>query len=104
MRSRELLILRTPLYSMSPSFLNLFMKKFTEAVAVLRESTPLGIGQSGAPHTEVLFEDAVLVPQVTDDLNLVAIHPARQRHEEDPQPDRVDHGPSLLALAVASLG
>ena len=27
--SRELLILRPPLYSMKPSFLNLFMKKFT---------------------------------------------------------------------------
>ena len=31
MLSRELLILRPPLYSMSPSFLNLFMKKFTRA-------------------------------------------------------------------------
>jgi hypothetical protein len=27
----------------------------------------------------------------------VAIHPARQCHEDDPQPDRVDHGPSLLS-------
>ena len=29
MLSRVLLILRPPLYSMNPSFLNLFMKKFT---------------------------------------------------------------------------
>src|SRR5688572_5191436 len=34
MLRRELLILRPPLYSMSPSFLNLFMKKFTLARVV----------------------------------------------------------------------
>jgi hypothetical protein len=55
-----------------------------EAVVVCRKSTPLGIGQSQSPPTEVLVEDAVLFPQVLDDLKLVTIHPARQRHEEDP--------------------
>ena len=34
MLRRELLIVRPPLYSMSPSFLNLFMKKFTLARVV----------------------------------------------------------------------
>jgi hypothetical protein len=44
-----------------------------EAVAVCRESTPLGIGQSQAPSPELLAEDAVLFPQVLDDLKLMAI-------------------------------
>jgi hypothetical protein len=50
----------------------------------------------------MLFEDAVFFPQVLDDLKLVAIHPARKGHEQDPQPDGVDHGPSLLVRAFAS--
>jgi hypothetical protein len=74
----------------------------SEAVAVHGESTSLGISQPQAPPVKVLFEDAVLFPQVLDDFELVAIHPARQCHEDDPQPDRVDHEPSLLVGASAS--
>jgi hypothetical protein len=33
----------------------------------------------------VLFEHAVLFPHVFDDLELVAIDPARQGHEQNPQ-------------------
>jgi hypothetical protein len=49
--------------------------------------------------TDVLFEDAVLFPHGRDDLKLVAIHPAGERHKQDPQPDGVDHEPSLSAPA-----
>jgi hypothetical protein len=69
--------------------------------AVRRESTPLGVGQPQAPAIELLVEHAVLFPQVRDDLQLVAIHPACQRHEEDPQPDSIDHRSSVLALAAS---
>ena len=74
----------------------------SEAVPVHGEPTSLDIGQPQAPPVKVLFQDAVLFSQVLDDLELVAIHPARQCHEDDPQPDRVDHGPSLLVRASPS--
>ena len=64
-----------------------------------RESAALDVGQPQAPPTNVFVEDAVLFPQVRNDLKLVAIHPASERHEQDPQPDGVDHGPSLSAPA-----
>ena len=48
----------------------------------------------------MLLEDAVLLPQVFDDLKLVAIHPARKGHGQDPQRDRVEHEPSLSAWAI----
>jgi hypothetical protein len=41
----------------------------SEAVAVHGESTSLGISQPQAPPVKVLFEDAVLFPQVLDDLS-----------------------------------
>ena len=74
----------------------------SEAVAVHRESAPLGIGQTQTPPVEVLLEDAVLFPQVRDNLELVAIHPARKSHEEDPEPYGLDHGPSLFVQASVS--
>ena len=74
----------------------------SEAVTVHGESTALSIGQPQAPPAQVLLEDAVLLPQVLDDLKLVAIHPARKGHEQDPQRDGVEHGPSLSVWASAS--
>ena len=55
-----------------------------ETVAGHRESTPLGITQSKASSGKLLVEDAVLFTQVRDDLELVTIDPARQRHEQNP--------------------
>ena len=52
-----------------------------EAVAIRPETPSLGVGQPQPPATQVFFEDTGLFPQVFDDLELVAIHPARQRHE-----------------------
>jgi hypothetical protein len=74
-----------------------------ETVTVHRESTPLGIGQPKASPGQLLFEDAVLFTQVRDDLKLVAIDPARQGHEQNPEGNRVDHGPSLLGWRSAAL-
>ena len=67
-----------------------------------RESTALGVGQPKAPPTQVLLKDAVLLPQVVDDIVLMPIHPVRERHEENPQPHGVDHGPSLFGWSSAA--
>jgi type VI protein secretion system component VasF len=67
----------------------------SEAVTVHGESTSLSIGQPQAPPAQVL-------PQVLDDLKLVAIHLARKGHEQDPRRDGVEHGPSLSVWASTS--
>ena len=56
----------------------------------------LGVGQLEVPPSQVFFEHTVLFPQILDDVELVAIHPTRERHEENPQPDNVNHAPSVL--------
>ena len=72
----------------------------SEAVTVHGESTSLSIGQPQAPPAQVLLEDAVLLPQVLDDLKLVAIHPARKGHEQDPQRDGVEHGAEFICMGI----
>ena len=67
-----------------------------QSVALGRESTPLVIGQPETPPAQLLFEDAVLLPHVVDDFQLMAIHPAREGDKEDAQPDSGNHGPSVL--------
>jgi hypothetical protein len=57
----------------------------------------LSVGQLQAPRTKVLFERTILFPQLLDHIKLVAIHPARERNEENPQPDGINHGPSVLS-------
>ena len=69
----------------------------SKAVAFRRQSAPLGVGQPQAPPTQVFLEDSVLGPQVVDDVELVAIHPARERNEEDALPDRLNHEPNYSA-------
>ena len=60
----------------------------SEAVTVHGESTPLAIGQPQAPPVQVLLENAVLFPQILNDLKLMAIHPARKGRDQDPQRGR----------------
>ena len=64
-----------------------------------REPPALGIREGEAPSAQVLFENAVLFPQVSDYLKLPAIHPSREGDEENPPSNRVDHPPSLPGLA-----
>ena len=63
-----------------------------------REPPALGIREVQALPAQVLFEDAVLFPQVRDDLKLPPIHPSREGDEENPPSNRVDHPPSLPGL------
>lgn len=58
-----------------------------------------GSVRRGVSPTELLFEDAVLFPQVGDHLKLVTIHPPGEGHEEEPPSDRVKHLPSLPVAA-----
>jgi len=49
------------------------------------ESPALGVGEAQAPTAEMLTQDAVLLLEVRDDLGLVAVHPAREHHEQELQ-------------------
>ena len=93
MLSRELLTLRPPLYSMNPSFLNLFMKKFTrERVAPIISasvsceifgSVRVGIGlavarqQQQRPREPLFARVEQLIDQVRFDADVPREHVAR---------------------------
>src|SRR5712671_6055106 len=68
-----------------------------------RESTPLRIGEMQAPPAQMLFEDAVLFPQIGNHLKLAAIHPPGERDEQNLPSDRVEHPPSLPATAALAI-
>ena len=42
------------------------------------ESTALGIGQAKRPRAQVLPEDPILLPEIRDQIVLVAVHPAQR--------------------------
>ena len=73
-----------------------FQDSSAETVAFGRQSAPLVIGQPEAPATELRLEDAILFPQVLDDIELVAAHPAGERDEKEAKREAINHGPSLL--------
>src|ERR1035437_3830465 len=68
-----------------------------------RESTPLRICEIQAPAAHVLFEDAVLFPQIGNHLKLAAIHPPGEGDEQNLPSDRVEHPPSLPATAALTI-
>ncbi len=47
------------------------------------ESTALGIGQAKRPRAQVLPEDPILLPEIRDQIVLVAVHPASERENEE---------------------
>ena len=69
-----------------------------------REATPLRIGEGQALPAHERVEDAVLFPQVGDDLKLVAIDPPGEGDEQDLPADRVEHPPSLPATKASQSG
>jgi hypothetical protein len=48
----------------------------TEHLALRREPAALCVGEAQAPAAELLAQDAVLLPEVFEDLDLAAVHPA----------------------------
>jgi len=53
----------------------------TEGFALRREPAALGVGEAQAPAAELLAQHAVLLLEKLDDLELAAVHPARE-HEQ----------------------
>ena len=47
------------------------------------QSTALGIGQAKRPRAQVLPEDPILLPEIRDQIVLVAVHPASERENEE---------------------
>ena len=50
----------------------------SEFLAAHGESTALGIGQAKRPRAQVLPEDPILLPEIRDQIVLVAVHPAQR--------------------------
>ena len=65
-----------------------------EVLAAHGESTALGIGQAKRPRVQVLPEDPMLLPEIRDQIVLVAVHPASERENEELERRR--HGLRLL--------
>ena len=55
----------------------------SELLAAHGESTALGIGQAKRPRAQVLPEDPILLPEIRDQIVLVAVHPASERENEE---------------------
>ena len=68
-----------------------------ECLAAHRESPALGVGQTKRSRTKMRPEDAILLPEIVDEIFLVAIHPASQSQHEEVQ--SVGHGRRLHGIA-----
>ena len=55
----------------------------SEFLAAHSELTALGIGQAKRPRAQVLPEDPILLPEIRDQIVLVAVHPASERENEE---------------------
>ena len=66
----------------------------SELLAAHGESTALGIGQAKRPRAQVLPEDPILLPEIRDQIVLVAVPPASERENEELERRR--HGLKLL--------
>jgi hypothetical protein len=69
----------------------------TKHLALLREPAALCVGEARAPAAELLAQDAVLLPEVFQDLDLAAVHPAREHEEQELQRRDRHAGRSYLA-------
>ena len=47
------------------------------------ESPTLGVGQAKRPRAQVFPEDPILLPEILDQIVLVAVHPASEREDEE---------------------
>ena len=55
----------------------------SEFVAAHSESPTLGVGQAKRPRAQVFPEDPILLPEILDQIVLVAVHPASEREDEE---------------------
>ena len=54
-----------------------------EFVAAHSESPTLGVGQAKRPRAQVFPENPILLPEILDQIVLVAVHPASEREDEE---------------------
>ena len=72
-----------------------------EFVAAHSESPTLSVGQAKRPRAQVFPEDPILLPEIFDQIVLVAVHPASER--EDKELQRRRHGLRLLGETRTAL-
>ena len=72
----------------------------SEFLAAHGESTALGIGPAKRPRAQVLPEDPILLPEIRDQIVLVAGHPASERENE--KLSRRRHGLRLLGDSTST--
>ena len=56
-----------------------------ESAPRMRVSTALGIGQSQRPPAQLLPQDPILLPEIVDQVFLVAVHPTSDGEHEEVQ-------------------
>jgi hypothetical protein len=52
-------------------------------LALCREPAALGVREAQTPATELLAQDAVLLLDVLEELELAAVHPAREHQQQE---------------------
>ena len=71
----------------------------TQSPATHRESTALGIREAKPSPTKLLSENAILLPEIVDQVFLVTVHPTSEREHEKLQ--RMGHCQRLLGRGSA---
>ena len=69
-----------------------------EELALGRESASLSVRESKPAFAELLFQYAVLLAQVVDDVRLLAIHPSGERCEEQLESDEIGHDAVIVPV------
>ena len=72
-----------------------WVTRFQPVVATISASLAAGgVGQAKRSRTQLLSQDPILLPEILDQIVLVAVHPASER--EDKELQRRRHGLRLL--------
>src|SRR5882672_9392532 len=69
-----------------------------EAMSSSGQSPPVVIGQSQASATEVAAKQAVLFPQVAENLSFASVEPTGEDEQQKLEGRDVDHSPSLFRV------
>ena len=75
-----------------------------EALGLRRQSTALIVGQPESPATLLLFEDPVLLDQVGDKIQLMPIHPAGNRQQEQLERERCGRHSAIVGALKSHVG
>ncbi len=70
----------------------------TKSLTFAGQAPSLGVGQSKSSSPQLLFEDAVLLDEIVDDLGLVPVDPARKGGEEQLETEEVERHAPIVAV------